>query len=50
VRASVNGLGDFIASVGIGALFVLGPQVGFAVAAGVMLVGAGWLMGQKVGG
>ena len=47
VLATVNGLGDFVASVGVGALFALGPQVGFAVASGVMLVGAVWLMGQK---
>jgi MFS family permease len=47
VLATVNGLGDFIASVGVGALFAIGPQVGFAVAAAVMLVGAAWLGGQK---
>jgi hypothetical protein len=27
----------------IGALFLLGPQVGFATAAGLMLVGTAWL-------
>ena len=43
VLATVNGLGDFIASVGVGALFALGPQVGFAVAAAVMLLGTVWL-------
>jgi MFS family permease len=40
VLATANGLGDFIASVGVGALFALGPQCGFAVAAVVMLVGS----------
>jgi MFS family permease len=42
--ATVNGIGDFFASVAIGALFALGPQVGFAVAAGLMAVGAVWLL------
>ena len=37
--ATVNGLGDFVASVGVGALFAIHPQVGFAAAAAVMLVG-----------
>jgi len=39
VLATVNGVGDFVASVGVGALFALGPQVGFAAAAGLMLAG-----------
>jgi len=43
VLATVNGIGDFVASVGVGALFALGPQVGFAAAAGLMAVGAVWL-------
>ncbi len=43
VLAAVNGLGDVVASVGVGALFILGPMVGFATAAGVMLVGTAWL-------
>jgi MFS family permease len=47
VLATVNGIGDFVASVGVGALFALGPQVGFAVAASVMLAGAVWLGSAK---
>jgi MFS family permease len=43
VLAAVNGLGDVFASVGIGALFLLGPSVGFATAAGLMLAGTLWL-------
>jgi MFS family permease len=43
VLSAVNGVGDFVASVGVGSLFVLGPQVGFAAAAGVMLAGTLWL-------
>jgi len=39
VLATVNGVGDFVASVGVGALFALGPVVGFLTAAGVMLLG-----------
>ena len=46
--ATVNGLGDFVASVGVGVLFALGPQVGFAVAAGLMLTGALLLAARKV--
>ena len=42
--ATVNGLGDFVASVGVGALFALQPQLGFAVAAAVMLAGTLWLV------
>ena len=42
--ATVNGLGDFVASVGVGALFALHPQIGFAAAAVVMLVGTLWLV------
>jgi hypothetical protein len=41
--ATVNGVGDFGASVGVGALFALGPEVGFAAAAGLMAAGAGWM-------
>jgi MFS family permease len=47
VLATVNGLGDFVASVGMGALFALAPQHGFAAAAGMMLAGALWLAGQR---
>ena len=47
VLATVNGLGDFVASVGVGALFALGPQVGFAASAVLMGLGAAW-MGWKV--
>lgn len=43
VLATVNGVGDFVASVGVGALFAVGPAVGFEVAAGVMLAGAVWM-------
>lgn len=39
VLAATNGLGDFVASVGIGALFILGPAAGFAAATGIMLAG-----------
>ncbi len=41
--ASVNGIGDFVASVGVGSLFALGPEVGFAAAAGLMFAGTVWL-------
>ena len=44
VLATVNGLGDFIASVGVGALFMLGAEAGFGAAAAVMLIGAVWMM------
>jgi MFS family permease len=37
--ATVNGIGDFVASTGVGALFLLGPAVGFAAASCLMLVG-----------
>jgi hypothetical protein len=43
VLATVNGVGDFAASVGVGALFALAPAAGFAAAAGLMLVGAVWM-------
>jgi MFS family permease len=43
VLAAVNGLGDVFASIAIGALFMLGPQVGFATAAALMLAGTLWL-------
>ncbi|MBY0512455.1 MAG: MFS transporter [Gemmataceae bacterium] len=42
VLAAVNGAGDFVASVGVGAVFALGPEVGFAAAAGLMAAGAAW--------
>lgn len=42
VLATVNGLGDFVASVGVGALFAVGPEVGFAAAAALMAAGAVW--------
>lgn len=38
--AVVNGLGDFIASVGIGSLFLIGMPVAFASAAALMATGA----------
>jgi MFS family permease len=43
VLATVNGIGDFIASVGVGSLFALGGQVAFGTAAAIMLVGTLWL-------
>jgi MFS family permease len=43
VLATVNGVGDFVASVGVGALFALAPAAGFAAAAGLMLVGTIWM-------
>jgi MFS family permease len=43
VLSGVNGVGDFVASVGVGALFVLGPQVAFATSAALMLLGTLWL-------
>lgn len=39
VLATVNGVGDFVASVGVGAVFAVGPVAAFLLAAGVMLVG-----------
>ena len=39
VLATVNGLGDFVASVGVGSLFAVGAEWGFAVAAGLMAAG-----------
>ncbi len=42
--ATVNGVGDFVASVGVGVLFALQPQAGFAAAAAVMLAGTLWLV------
>lgn len=41
--AAVNGLGDFLASVGVGALFLFGAPAAFAAAAAVMLAGTLWL-------
>jgi MFS family permease len=49
VLAAVNGLGDVVASIGVGALFILGPAVGFAAAAGLMAVGCVWLAVLRVG-
>lgn len=40
VLAGVNGVGDFVASVGVGALFAVGPEVGFGAAAVLMAAGA----------
>jgi MFS family permease len=48
--ATVNGVGDFVASVGVGSLFyVLGAEWGFGVAAALMAAGAAWmgLVGSK---
>ena len=48
VLATVNGVGDFVASAGVGALFALGPAVGFGAAAGLMLLGAALLAARKL--
>ena len=46
--ASVNGIGDFVASVGFGELvYHLGPEVGFAAAAAIMLMGTLWLARER---
>lgn len=44
VLATVNGVGDFVASVGVGALFAVGAEVGFGIAAGLMTAGAVWML------
>ncbi|MBX9581842.1 MAG: MFS transporter [Gemmataceae bacterium] len=49
VLAGVNGVGDFVASVGVGALFAAGPEVGFGAAAVLMAAGAGWVAVMKPG-
>jgi MFS family permease len=43
VLATVNGIGDFVASVGVGSLFAVGAEWGFAAAAGLMALGAAWM-------
>ena len=43
VLATVNGIGDFVASVGVGALFALGGEVAFGTAAALMSIGAMWM-------
>ena len=43
VLAGVNGVGDFVASVGVGWLFLYGPEVGFGAAATLMAAGAVWV-------
>jgi MFS family permease len=43
VLATVNGLGDFVASVGFGALFALGAEYGLLAAAALMAAGAALL-------
>ncbi len=48
VLATVNGIGDFVASVGFGALFVLGAEYGLFTASALMAVGAVWLGVGKV--
>jgi MFS family permease len=46
--ATVNGIGDFIASVAFGELvYQLGPATGFGTAAIVMLIGTLWLAGRR---
>ncbi len=44
VLAAVNGVGDFVASVGVGALLVLGPEWAFGGAAVLMAAGAALLV------
>lgn len=39
VLATVNGVGDFVASVGVGALFAIGPEAAFAAASALMAAG-----------
>jgi MFS family permease len=43
VLATVNGMGDFAASVGVGALFAVGPEWSFQAAAVLMATGAVWM-------
>ena len=43
VLATVNGVGDFVASVGVGSLFAVGAEWGFGSAAVVMALGAAWM-------
>jgi hypothetical protein len=43
VLGSVNGVGDFISSAVVGALWTIAPQIGFGYAAGMMLLGAALL-------
>jgi MFS family permease len=47
VLATVNGVGDFVASVGFGALFALGAEYGLLAAAALMAAGAAVLALQK---
>jgi MFS family permease len=47
VLATVNGLGDFVASVGVGSLFAVGAEWGFGSAAVLMALGAAWMWGMK---
>jgi len=42
--ATVNGIGDFVASVGVGSLFAIGGEVAFGCAAGLMGTGAMWML------
>jgi MFS family permease len=43
VLATVNGVGDFVASVGVGSLFAVGAEWGFGGAAVLMALGAVWM-------
>lgn len=43
VLAGVNGVGDFVASAGVGALFAVGREAGFAAASLLMAAGAVWV-------
>jgi MFS family permease len=43
VLAVVNGLGDVVASLAVGALFAVGPEVGLGYAGLMMALGAVWM-------
>jgi MFS family permease len=47
VLGAVNGVGDFISSAVVGALWTIAPQIGFGYAAGMMVLGAA-LLGNTV--
>jgi hypothetical protein len=48
VLATINGLGDFIASMGFGLLFALGAEVGLLTAAAFMTAGAVVLSARRL--
>jgi MFS family permease len=49
VLATVNGVGDFAASVGVGALFAVGAEWAFGAAAALMGLGAVWMWAVRPG-